>query len=105
MQEVITMHEKFLKCTCQATGVPDGVLTYGKSKFALKYSNGRGMPSGFSHFHCHQVILSTQQNFKGFFNISGRLGEVQPLKILLAARSFNLSGPPNIRTISGPYHL
>jgi len=45
------------------------------------------------------------KEFKGFFNISGRLGEVQPLKILLAARSINFSGPPKIRTISAPGHL
>jgi len=71
MQEVITMHEKFLKVYLPVA--PDGVLTYGKSKFALKYSNGKGMPSGFSHFHCNRVVLSTQKKFKGFFNISGRL--------------------------------
>jgi len=31
------------------------------------------MRSGFTHFYCHQVVLSTQKNFEGFFNISGRL--------------------------------
>jgi len=103
MQEVIAMHEKFLKVYLQVA--PDWVLTYGKSKFVLKYGKGKGMPSCFSHFYCHRAVLSTQKNFKGFFNISGRLGEVQPLKILLAAHSFNLSGPPKIRTISGPCHL
>jgi len=103
MQEVMTRHEKFLKVYLPVA--PDGVLTCGKSKFSLKYSNGKGMPSGFIHFYCHRVVLSTQKNCKGFFNISVRLGEVQPLKILLAARSFNLSGPPKIRTISGPCHL
>jgi len=92
--------KSFLKCTW-----PAGVVTYGKSKFALKYSNGKGMPSGFSHFYCHLLVLSTQKNFKVFFNISGRLGEVQQLKILLAALSFNLSGPPKILTISGPCHV
>jgi len=51
------------------------------------------------------VVHSTQKNFEGFFNISGRLGEVQPIKISLAALSFNLCGPPKIRTISGPCHL
>jgi len=71
MQEVITMHEKFLKVDLPV--VPDGVLTYEKSKSALKYSNGKGMPSGFSHFYCHRVVLSSQKNFKVFFNISGRL--------------------------------
>jgi len=48
MQEIITMHEKFLKAYLPVA--PDGVLTYGKSKFALKYSNGKGMSSGFSTF-------------------------------------------------------
>ena len=43
MQEVVTMHEKFLKVYLPAA--PDGVLTYGKSKCALKYSNSKGMPS------------------------------------------------------------
>jgi len=71
MQEVITMHEKFVKMYLPVA--PDGVLTYGKSKFALKCSNGKAMPSGFSHFYCHRVVLSTQTNFEGFFNISGRL--------------------------------
>jgi len=71
VQEVITMHEKFLKVYLPVA--PDGVLTYGKSKFALKYSSDKGMPSGFSHFYCHRVVLSIQKNFKGFFNISGRL--------------------------------
>jgi len=58
MQEVIIMHEKFLKVYRPVA--PDGALTYGKSKFALKYSNGKGMPSGFSNFCCHRVVLSTQ---------------------------------------------
>jgi len=52
---------------------PDEVLTYGKNKFALKYSNGKAMPNGFSHFYCHRVVLSTQKNFKSCFNINGRL--------------------------------
>jgi len=78
MQEVITMHEKFLKVYLPVA--PDGMLSCGESKFALKYSNGKGMPSGFSHFYCHPVVLSTQNNLKVFFNISERLGEVQPLK-------------------------
>jgi len=56
MQEVVTMHETF------------GVLTYGKNKFALKYSNSKGMPSGFSHFYC---LLSTQTNVKGFSTSAG----------------------------------
>jgi len=103
MQEVITMHEKFLKV--YLPGAPDGVLTYGKSKFALICSNGKAMSSGFSHFYCHRVVLSIQKYFKVFFNISGRLSEVQPLKISLAARSFNLSGPPKIRTISDLCHV
>jgi len=103
MQDVITMGKKFLKVYLPVT--PDGVLTYGKSKFALKYSNSKAMPSGFRHFYCHRVVLSTQKKFEGFFNISRQLGEVQHLKILLAACSFNLSGPPRIRTISGPCHL
>jgi len=60
------------------------VLTYGKSKYALKYSYGKGMPSVFSHFYCHRVVLSTQEVFKGFFNISGRRGEVQPPKIFVS---------------------
>jgi len=42
MQEVITMHEKYLPVA------PDGILPYGKSKFALKYSSGKGLPSGFN---------------------------------------------------------
>jgi len=41
MEEVITMHEKFLKVYLPVA--PDGVLTYGKSKSALKYSNGKGI--------------------------------------------------------------
>jgi len=84
---------------------PDEMLTYGESKFALKYSNGKAMPSGFNHFYCHGVVLSTQKNLKGFFNISRRLGEVQPLKTSSVARSFNLSVLPKKRTISGPCHL
>jgi len=71
MQEVIIMHEKFLKVYLAVA--PNGVLIYGKSKFTLKYSNGKAMPSGFSHFYCHRVVLSNQNNFEGFFNISGRL--------------------------------
>jgi len=73
IQEVITTHKKFLKCTCQSRLMERSLLTYGKSKYALKYSNGKGMSSGFSHFYCHRVVLSTQKNFKVFFNISGRL--------------------------------
>jgi len=71
MQEVITMHEKFLKVYLPVAH--DGVLTYGKSKFALKYSNDKAMPSGFSHFYCQREVLLTQKNVEGFFNISGRL--------------------------------
>ena len=70
-QEVITLHEKFLEVYLPVA--PDGVLQCGKNKFALKYSNGKGMLSGSSHFYCHRVVLSTQKNFQGFFNISGRL--------------------------------
>jgi len=50
---------------------PDGVLTYAKSKFALEYSNGRAMPSGFSHFHCHRVVFSTQKTLKVFATSAG----------------------------------
>jgi len=71
MQEVITKHEKFLKVYLPVA--PDRVLTYGRSKFALKYSIGIAMTSGFTHFYCHRVVLSTQKNFKGLFNISERL--------------------------------
>jgi len=69
MQEVITMHKKFLKVYLPVA--PDGVLTYGKSKFALKYSNGKAMPSGFSQFYCHRVVLSTQKNLKVFSTSAG----------------------------------
>jgi len=48
MQEVITMHEKFLKVYLPFA--PDGVLTYGKSKFALKYGIGITIASGLTHF-------------------------------------------------------
>jgi len=65
------MHEKFLKVHLPVA--PDGVPTYGKSKFALKYSNSKVMPSGFSHFYCHRVFFSTKKNLKVFFNINGRL--------------------------------
>jgi len=41
---------------------PDGVLTYGKSKFSCK-CRGKAMPSGFTHFYCHQVVLLTQKKF------------------------------------------
>jgi len=95
MQEVITMHEKFLKCTCKSRLTES---SHGKSKFALKTGNGKGMPSGFSHFYCHRVVVSTQKNFKAFFTIGGRLGKVQPLKILLAARP--KSGPLAAHAIS-----
>jgi len=71
MQEVITMHEKFLKVYLPVA--PEEVLTYGKSKFVSKCSNGKAMPSDFSHFYCHRVVLSTQKNFEVFFNIIGRL--------------------------------
>jgi len=73
MQEVITTYEKFLKVYYLPVA-PDGVLTYGKSKFALKYSNGKAMPSSFTHFYCHRVVLSTQKIFKVLFNINGWLG-------------------------------
>jgi len=43
MQEV-TMHEKFLKVYLPVAF--DGVLTYGKSKFALEYRIGIAMASG-----------------------------------------------------------
>jgi len=59
MQEDITMHEKFLKVYLPVA--PDGVLTYGKSIFALKYSNVKGMPCDFSHFYCRRVVFSTQK--------------------------------------------
>ena len=64
--------KSFFKCTGLPVA-PEGVLIHGKGKFALKYSNGKGMPSGFSNFYCHRVVLSTQKKCKGFFNISGRL--------------------------------
>jgi len=69
LHEVITTQEKFLKEYLPVA--PDRVLTYGKSKFALKYSNGKAMPSGFSHFYWHRVVLSTQKNFKVFSTLAG----------------------------------
>jgi len=59
------MHEKFFKVYLPVA--PEGVLPYGKSKFALKYSIGMAMASGLTHFYCHRVVLSTQINFKVFF--------------------------------------
>jgi len=56
MQEVITIHEQFLKVYLPVA--PDGMLTYGESKFALKYSNDKAMPSGFSHFYYHRVVVA-----------------------------------------------
>jgi len=32
----------------------------------LKYTNGKAMPSGFSHFYCHRVVLSTNKIFEVF---------------------------------------
>jgi len=64
MQEVITIHEKFLKVYLPVA--PGGMLTHGESKFAFKYSNDKAVPSGFSHFYYHRVVLSTQKNFKVF---------------------------------------
>jgi len=69
MLEVITMHEKFIKVYLPVA--PDGVLTFEKSKFALKYSNGKAMPSGFSHVYCHRVVLSTQIFLKVFSTLAG----------------------------------
>jgi len=47
------------------------------------------------------VVLLTLTNFKSFAKIGGRLGEIQPLKILLAAHSFNLSGAIKIGPLAG----
>jgi len=69
MQEVITMQEKFLKVYLAVA--PDGMLSYGESKSALKYSNGKGMQRGFSHFYCHRVFQL--KKILNFFNISERL--------------------------------
>jgi len=55
---------KFIKVYLPVT--PDGVLTYGKSKFISKYSNGKAMPSGFNHFYCHRVVLSNPKILKVF---------------------------------------
>jgi len=66
MQEIITMHEKFLKQRVPASGAWRSAHIWEK-QFALKYSNGKAMPSGFSHFYCHRVVLSTQKFFEGFF--------------------------------------
>ena len=68
MQEVITMHEKFQVYLPVA---PDGVLAYGKSKFALKYSNGKAMPSGFSHFYCHRGFFQLKNILKVFSTSAG----------------------------------
>ena len=62
IQEIITTHEKFLKVYLPVA--PDGVLTCGKIKFTLKYSNSKRMPSGFSHLYRHRVVLSTQKILK-----------------------------------------
>jgi len=66
-----TKHENFLEVYRPVA--PDGVLTYGKSIFALKYSIGIAISSRVTHFYCHRVVLSNQNNCKVFFNISGRL--------------------------------
>jgi len=47
-------------------------------------------------FVATEWFFQLKKKLKDFFNISGRLGEVQSLKILLAARSFNLSGRQNL---------
>jgi len=65
------MYEKLRKVYLSVA--PDGMLTYGKCKFAYKYSNGKSMPSSFTQVYCHQVVLPTRKIFKGFFKISGRL--------------------------------
>jgi len=51
----------------------DGVLTYGESKSALKYSNDKAMPSGFSHFFATEWFFHLKKFLKVFFKISGRL--------------------------------
>jgi len=49
--------------------VPEGMLTYGKNKFAWKC---KAIPVGLTHFYCHLVVVLPQKNL-GFFNIGGRL--------------------------------
>jgi len=66
MHEVITVHEKCLKVHLPV--VPDGVLTYGKSKSALKYSNGIGMWFQSVTFIATEWFLLTEK--KKFFSIS-----------------------------------
>jgi len=68
------IHEKFLKVYHPVA--PDGMLSYWKKNLpentaSEKYT--KQMPSGFTHFYCHRVVLSTQKNCKAFYNISGRL--------------------------------
>ena len=53
-------------------------------------------------FIATELFFQFKKISKVFFNISGRLGEIQLLKISSAAHPFNLSGPPKIRTINGP---
>jgi len=54
------------------------------------------------------VVLLTQTNFKVFFKLGGWLVAARwnpTAKNIVSARSFNLSGPTKIRTISGTCHL
>jgi len=67
-----------------------------KMQHQQRQSTAKQMPSCFTHFYCHRLVLLTQKHFKFFPRlaaVSKRFGEIQPLKILSAARSFNLSGP------------
>jgi len=71
-------------------------------------SNAKQIPSSFTHFYCHCGSSNLKQILRFFSKLAGgsqRLGEIEMLKILLATRTFNLSGPPKNRTISGPCHL
>ena len=91
-----------LKCTCQSR--PTECSHMGKANLSQNTATAKQCQVVSITFIATEWFFQIQK-FWRFLNISGRFGEVQPLKILLAVCSFNLSGPPKTWTISGPYHL
>jgi len=80
----------------------------GKANLPYNAATAKQCQVGSVTFIATEWFFQLKKILKFFSTSAGglqRLGEVQPLKISLAARSFNLNGPSKIWTISDPFHL
>jgi len=81
MQEVITTHQKFLKSVPASRAWGSAHIL--EKQICLKIQQRQSNAKWFQSLLLLPSVFFNSKKFEGFFNISRRLGEVQPLKISL----------------------